>query len=250
MSDLPLGYRPGWYTGDDLRTLKVPKAAVEAAEARRDLTPAAERRLWQVPDAVGLGANGDFRLPAGIEALLIFSFGSRDYTWIPDLSRPPGEGIGTVGFKAPDGTMVQGDVVLPTWEDGKTPLRMFPGTVCLFARLWCTGALNPRLTLRASGRERPYIALEGLEHARKIADAARLLNHVRLLERLSARGAPLAGDYEEIARAARKLKQEFKQAGRRATWQVVHETLGIDRAKLYRALDRYPEKKVLRSRPK
>jgi len=223
MSALPLGYRAGWYTGDDLRNLRVPEAAVLAAEALRDATPAAERRGWACPDSVGLGRQGPAR---NVEALIVLSFGLSELRWLPDFS---GVEVGIGTFKAHDGTVRGPDIVLATWHEGTAPLRAFPGTVCLFARLWRHGAPLPCLTLRASGGDKPVIALEGLETVRSSVNAQGLLKHLRFLERLAA-GGPRPRDRRETLQKAEKLRRDNP----RMTWPQIAARLGVPVSTLFR----------------
>ena len=210
---LPDGWRGGWYTGAELRALSVGAAAVTHSEELLEANCAWETERFGKPateqhrDAVGFGIDsehGERTFPGGVVALVVVSYEAPGYQWL---------GPGSTTFVGPEGEKHPTSVVLPEWHGRGEPMRGAPGTMALFARLWRKRSLWPCLTWRATGEGAPSIALEGLEHARTIGDAKRLLDHLRFLERLAERGRPTLdlseqSDKRRLLERAESLKRQ------------------------------------------
>jgi hypothetical protein len=170
----------------------------------------------------------------GIMVLAIVSVGTSDYAWVPDMSTPwpAAASIKASRYRAPNGSRVEPAVVLPAFWDPGESLRYSPGSVCLFAAIWLKGTLAPRLTLRASGEERPFIALGELQAVRRLGDAERLLKHLRFLERLAASGRPpgFRPDWREAAKESFELERQTPKP----TINAIAKRLNTSEASLYR----------------
>ena len=235
---LPDGWRGGWYTGAELRALSVGAAAVTHSEELLEANRAWETERFGKPateqhrDAVGFGIDsehGERTFPGGVVALVVVSYEAPGYQWL---------GPGSTTFVGPEGEKHPTSVVLPEWHGRGEPMRGAPGTMALFARLWRKRSLWPCLTWRATGEGAPSIALEGLEHARTIGEAERILKHVRALARLTA-GGPKADDFgtdSERRKAVERWDRVYRQhPGITREQAAARADLGgVDMATLYR----------------